>query len=62
MNTIKDTNIINFGGFPPILKITNDLKKKREFSKHTQSLNTNNLNLLNILKIDFNDINKPTNT
>ena len=49
MNTIKDTNIINFGGFPPILKITNDLKKKREFSKHTQSLNTNNLNLLNIL-------------
>lgn len=53
MDIIKTENTINLGGFPSIFKITNDFKKKREFGKHTQSLNSDNLNLLNILKIDF---------
>ena len=32
---MNDDNIykINLGGFPPIIKIDNALKKKREFSK-----------------------------
>jgi hypothetical protein len=55
MDPIKNVKSINLGGFPPIFNITNDLKKKREFSKHIQSLDTN---LLNIVKINFNDINK----
>jgi hypothetical protein len=42
---------INLGGFPPIFKISDDLKKKREFSKNIDTINKNVLNNLNILNI-----------
>jgi hypothetical protein len=43
---------INLGGFPPIIKIDNDLKKKREFTKEAIQINTNILANLNILNIN----------
>ncbi len=53
-----DTNIknteeenINLGGFPPIYKISNELKKKREFNKSIETINKNVLNSLNILNV-----------
>lgn len=54
-----DTNIqlteeeknINLGGFPPIYKITNNIKKKREFNKNIETINRDILNNLNILNV-----------
>ena len=43
---------INLGGFPPIIKIDNALKKKREFGKAIIKINTNILENLNILNIN----------
>jgi hypothetical protein len=42
---------INLGGFPPIYKISNDLKKKREFNKGIETINKNILSSLNILNV-----------
>lgn len=42
---------INLGGFPPIYKISSDLKKKREFNKSIETINKNVLNNLNILNV-----------
>jgi len=43
---------INFGGFPPIIKINNNIKKKREFTKEVIEINTDLLNNLDILNIN----------
>ncbi len=43
---------INFGGFPPIIKIDESIKKKREFKKEIIKINTNILNNLDILNIN----------
>jgi hypothetical protein len=43
---------INLGGFPPIIKVDNTIKKKREFSKEVIKINTNILANLNILNIN----------
>ena len=48
---------INLGGFPPIIKINNAIKKKREFTKEVIKINTNILANLDILNIN-NIINK----
>ena len=42
---------INLGGFPPIIKIDNAVKKKREFTKEVIKINTNILENLDILNI-----------
>jgi len=42
---------IKLGGFPPIFKITVDLKKKREFKNENKDIDKNKLNVLNILNI-----------
>jgi hypothetical protein len=42
---------INLGGFPPIFKISDEFKKKREFNKGIETINKNILNNLNILNI-----------
>jgi len=49
-----DNNIykINLGGFPPIIKIDNLVKKKREFTKEAIKINTNILENLDILNIN----------
>ena len=39
------------GGFPPIYKITEEYKKKREFSKNVSKIDKNKLEKLNILSI-----------
>ena len=45
-------NKINFGGFPPIIKITDEAKKKREFKKEKiYSEPRPNINILNIKNI-----------
>jgi hypothetical protein len=54
MNDENDIYKINLGGFPPIIKINNTLKKKREFTKEVIKINTNllvNLDILNINNI-----------
>ncbi len=43
---------INLGGFPPIIKINSNIRKKREFSKEVIKINTNILDNLNILNIN----------
>lgn len=43
---------INLGGFPPIVKIDNTVKKKREFTKEIIKINTNILEKLDILNIN----------
>jgi len=52
---------INLGGFPPIIYINNDIKKKREFDKKvSENLDSDsykNLNILNIKNI-LNDTSK----
>ena len=52
---------INLGGFPPIIYINNDTKKKREFDKKvSENLDSDsykNLNILNIKNI-LNDTSK----
>ena len=56
MSDENDIYKINLGGFPPIIKINNTLKKKREFTKEVIKINTNllvnlyNLNINNIIK------------
>jgi len=54
---------INLGGFPPIIYINNDTKKKREFDKKvSENLDSDsykNLNILNIKNI-LNDTSKKT--
>lgn len=49
-----DNNIynINLGGFPPIIKINTNIRKKREFKKEAININTNILDKLNILNIN----------
>jgi hypothetical protein len=42
---------INLGGFPPIYKISVDLKKKREFNKGIETINKNIFSSLNILNV-----------
>lgn len=43
---------INLGGFPPIIYINIETKKKREFEKKaTENLDTNSYKKLNILNI-----------
>ncbi len=51
MNNLEDNELLNLGGFPPIIIISTELKKKREFNKNIDSINTNVLNNLNILNI-----------
>lgn len=46
-----DEEKINLGGFPPIYKLTSDIKKKREFNKSIETINKNVLNNLNILNV-----------
>jgi hypothetical protein len=46
-----DEKNINLGGFPPIYKISVELKKKREFNKNIETINKNVLNNLNILNV-----------
>ena len=46
-----ETKNINLGGFPPIYKITTEIKKKREFNKNIETINKNVLNNLNILNV-----------
>jgi hypothetical protein len=48
---IDDGDNINLAGFPPIYKISNDAKKKREFNKSIETINKNVLNNLNILNV-----------
>jgi hypothetical protein len=43
---------INLGGFPPIVKVDNLVKKKREFTKEVIKINTNILEKLDILNIN----------
>ena len=55
------SDIINFGGFPSIIYINNETKKKREFEKKINkkliNKSFNNLNLLNnIKKLKTNEI------
>ena len=45
------SNNINLGGFPPIFKITHEVKKKREFNNISKSFDNSKLNILNILNI-----------
>ena len=48
---MKDSSI-NLGGFPPILYINTDTKKKREYEKKvTENINTTTYKNLNILNI-----------
>jgi hypothetical protein len=42
---------INLGGFPPIIKLNNIVKKKREFNKNINQFNKNLLDNMNILNI-----------
>ncbi len=54
MSDENDIYKINLGGFPPIIKINNTLKKKREFTKEVIKINPNllvNLDILNINNI-----------
>lgn len=54
MSDENDIYKINLGGFPPIIKINNTLKKKREFTKEVIKINQNllvNLDILNINNI-----------
>ncbi len=39
------------GGFPPLYKITEEYKKKREFGKEINKLDKNKLKELNILSM-----------
>jgi hypothetical protein len=43
---------INLGGFPPIIKVNNSIKKKREFSKEVIKINTSISDKINILNIN----------
>jgi len=52
MNDKNNIYKINFGGFPPIIKINNNIKKKREFTKEVIEINTDLLNNLDILNIN----------
>lgn len=47
----EEEKAINLGGFPPIFKISDEFKKKREFNKSIDTINKNVLNNLNILNI-----------
>jgi hypothetical protein len=53
INTLltEEERKINLAGFPPIYKISSDLKKKREFNKSIETINKNVLNNLNILNV-----------
>lgn len=49
---INKTEKINFGGFPPIIYISNEEKKKKEFKKKMEdNVNVDNISKLNILNI-----------
>lgn len=49
---IETNEIIQLGGFPPIIFISNETKKKREFKKKIEeNINTENVSKLNILGI-----------
>ena len=48
---MENDNNIKLGGFPPILFINMEIKKKREFQKINDSINLVNINKLNILNI-----------
>jgi hypothetical protein len=39
------------GGFPPLYKITEEYKKKREFSKNISQISKKKLDELNILSV-----------
>jgi hypothetical protein len=52
MSDEKNIYNINLGGFPPIIKIDTNIRKKREFSKEVIKINTNILDKLNILNIN----------
>lgn len=48
----NDDNNISLGGFPPIMFINNETKKKREFREKVEdNINVSNINKLNILNI-----------
>jgi hypothetical protein len=52
MEKNKNEQNIKLGGFPPILYISNENKKKREFNKKIeQDINLEDINKLNILNI-----------
>ncbi len=43
---------INLGGFPPIIYLSNESKKKREFKQEiNENIDIKNINKLNILNI-----------
>ena len=42
---MENDNNIKLGGFPPILFINMEIKKKREFQKINDSINLLNINL-----------------
>jgi hypothetical protein len=42
---------VNLGGFPPIIKVNNLVKKKREFNKNINQFNKDLLDNMNILNI-----------
>ena len=52
MEKNNNDQTIKLGGFPPILYISNENKKKREFNKKIeQDINLEDINKLNILNI-----------
>ena len=48
---MENKECIGLGGFPPLYKVTDQYKKKREFSKNISNLNKNTLDKLNILSV-----------
>ena len=50
----EDEKKLNLGGFPPIFFISNESRKKREFARKFENIDTkksSNLNILNIKDI-----------
>ena len=51
MDISENNKLDMLGGFPPIIFVSEQIKKKREFNKNIETINTNVLNNLNILNI-----------
>ena len=47
----EEESKLNLGGFPPIFFISNESKKKREFAKKYENVNSTKSSSLNILNI-----------
>ncbi len=48
---MKNNECVGLGGFPPLYKITDEYKKKREFSENISKINIKKRNDLNILNV-----------